>query len=198
MREINEDRPPALGKVIRLTTLALLALTAVCWPLVKFYQKSVHDQTLLGEFIQVSDDFTRPKFFVHRSFHQKDPADKTKYFIYRMGAYSDGKIELPAIPTKDTKSTSTRYRVIINLDDRIFEIKPEGYSNDLSTTLLALHEWAEENGALETMKFKCRIKSDAYYPTDMVSDGDFTLTSEELASFLKTIELSKLFRDSAK
>jgi hypothetical protein len=195
MREITEDRPPAMGKVIRLTTLALLALTVVCWPLVKFYQKSVHDQTLLGEFIQVSDDFTRPKFFVHRSFHQKDPADKTKHFIYRMGAYSDGKTELPAIPNKNNKGTTYKYHVIINLDDRIFEINTDGYSNT-QAILFALHEWAEEKSDLDDLKLKCRIKSSPFY--NEVFDGDFTLTSEELAAFLKTIELSKLFRDSAK
>lgn len=184
-----------MGKVIRLTTLALLALTAVCWPLVKFYQKSVHDQTLLGEFIQVSDDFTRPKFYVHRSFHQKEPADKTKYFIYRMGAYSDGITKLPSIPKKDQKGTTYKYNVIINLDDRIFEINADGYSNT-KAILFALHDWAEEKSDLEDLKLKCRIKSTSY--SNEVFDGDFTLTSEELAAFLKTIELTKVFLDSAK
>lgn len=185
-----------MGKVIRLTTLALLALTAVCWPLVKFYQKSVHDQTLLGEFIQVSDDFTRPKFFVHRSFHQKEPADKTKYFIYRMGAYSDGKTELPVIPNKDKKGTTGNYHVIINLDDRIFEINADGYRRDPKAILFALHDWAEEKSDLEDLKLKCRIKSSSSY--DEIFDGDFTLTSEELKAFLNTIELSKVFLDSEK
>lgn len=113
-----------------------------------------------------------------------------------MGASSDGRVVLPSIPIKDTKGTTPCYNLIVNLNDKIFEIDRNRHDANPQKTLFALHDWAEENSNPEDLKLKCRIKSSSYLIE--IFEGDFTLTSEELTAFLKTIELSKIFAETAK
>ena len=185
-------------KVAAVSLIVLLGFAAASWPLIKTYRKTVRAKELLGEFVQVSDDFTRPKFYIHRSFYKKDPADKPKTFIYRLGAYSDGSVNLPEIPATPQKDNgyafSRGYDVIMNLEDRLFRLEREKTTKEYVATLRELHEWADELGGPETMKLLCRIKKSGY-STEII-EGDFMLVGEELEAFLKTLELTRIFNEA--
>ncbi len=185
-------------KVVAVCLIVLLGLAAASWPLIKTYRKTVRAKELLGEFVQVSDDFTRPKFYIPRSFYKKEPADKPKTFIYRLGAYSDGRVnlpEIPATPQKDNGYAFGRgYDVIMNLEDRLFSLEREKTTKEYVATLRELHEWADELGGPETMKLLCRIKKSGY-STEII-EGDFMLVGEELEAFLKTLELTRMFNEA--
>jgi hypothetical protein len=187
-------------KVVAVSLIVLLGLAAASWPLIKTYRKTVRAKELLGEFVQVSDDFTRPKFYIQRSFYKKDPADKPKTFIYRLGAYSDGRVNLPEIPATPQKENSEvfslGYDVIMNLEDRLFRLEREKTTKEYVATLRELHEWADELGGPETMKLLCRIKRSGY-STHAIIEGDFMLAGEELEAFLKTLELTRIFNEAA-
>ena len=185
-------------KVVAVSLIVLLGLAAASWPLLKNYRKTVRAKELLGEFVQVSDDFTRPKFYIHRSFYKKDPADKPKTFIYRLGAYSDGRVNLPEIPATPQKENGYAfgrgYDVIMNMEDRLFSLEREKTTKEYVATLRELHEWADELGGPETMKLLCRIKRSGY-GTEII-EGDFMLVGEELEAFLKTLELTRIFNEA--
>jgi len=182
------------------TLIVLLGLTAASWPLINTYRKTARAKELLMEFVQVSDDFTRPKFYVHRSFYKKAPVEKPKTFIYRLGAYSDGRVSLPEIPETPKKADGDTfglgYDVIINLEDRLFRLEREKSTKEYAATLRELHEWADEIGGFETTKLLCRIKRSGY-GTEII-EGDFVLVGQELDAFLKTLELTMIFNEEAK
>ncbi len=180
--------------LIAWATIFLVAISIFGFFWIKSYRKSARINELLPEFVQASDDFTRPKHYIHRNFHKKNPTEKSKYFVYWLGAYSNGYSHLPSIP--DGKDTSVRYKVFINLNDNLFILDPYYYHNEIPTSLNELHECAERADGLDNLKLLCRIKKNGYLSE--ITEGDFELTGDELDAFLKTIELTKLFRETAK
>jgi len=189
-----QEAPPAptrnLGKISTLIILALLILSAASWPLIKSYRLAARIEELMPEFVQVSDSFTRPKFYMHKSFLKIEPAIKPKSFIYRLGAYSDGGFTKPEIPTESGRQTSD-YEIIINLNDRLFVLERNFYSTSNRDTFTKIIELADEVSGSGLINLSCRIRG-------FDISGDFSVEGLELEAFLKTLELSKLFKESAK
>ncbi len=181
--------------IIGWAIVIVLAIIIASFFWFKSYRKYARIKELLPEFVQVSDDFTRPKFFVHKAFHEKAPSEKPKYFVHRLGAYTDGRVRLPYMPTVKNGETG-EYDVIINLEDKIFTLHYYDYQKDHISVLSELNAWVSEAGEIATIKLRCRVKRHGV--NTAVVEGDFTLTGEELDGFLKTIELSNLYLDTSK
>ena len=190
-------------KVAAVSLIVLLGLTVASWPLIKTYRKNARMKELLCEFVQVSDDFTRPKFYIHRSFYKKIPTDKPKAFMYWLGAYSDGRVGLPEIPATPKKENGyafgREYNVFLNLEDRLFTLGSVKTTKENVEALMELQQWADELGEPETMKLKCRIigRSAHNSSESEIIGGDFMLVGEELEAFLKTLELTRIFNEAA-
>jgi hypothetical protein len=193
-----QEAPPAptrnLGKISTLIILALLILAAASWPFIKSYRRAARIEELMPEFVQVSDSFTRPKFYIHKSFHKIEPSIKPRYFIYRLGAYSDGGFKIPEIPTENG-SQSSGYDVIINFNERLFELGTKNYSADDRARFAEIIALADGVSGSASINLSCRVMGRDY---SKVISGDFSVEGLELEAFLKTLELSKLFKESAK
>jgi hypothetical protein len=197
MQEAPQRRPmPRALKRITMSLATIITVAVLCLGFIKLkeHSKSARINELLSEFVQVSDDFTRPKHYIHRNFHKKNPTEKSKYFVYLLGSYSNGYSNLPSIP--DGKDTSVKYKVFINLNDNLFILDPNYYPIEIPKSLNELLECAEKADGLDNLKLLCRIKKNGY-PCE-ITEGDFELTGDELDAFLKTIELTMLFRETAK
>jgi len=127
-------------------------------------------EKLLTEFVQVSDKFTRPKAYVHKALVRTKTTPEPKDFIHHFHAY--------------------------NMDDEIWHLydgQRSPYQDDEFLSRTRKHY----KRALKVLYF--RIKDRWPFPAHnprrpKVIEGDFIAEGTEADAFLKTMELSRLFK----
>jgi hypothetical protein len=168
-------------------------------PYLKKLRAAAKIEELLPEFIQASDHFTRPKHFVHKALIGDTESEGAERFIRELGAYSDGSVKTPELARPTEKKPHTRYRVIFNVNDKIFSIyssekvihmnEMDGNGHDYMSMLDLTHKFQrEELGVIHV-----RIAPIWVNQFSGVEANDFTLEGIKLEAFLKTLELSRQF-----
>jgi hypothetical protein len=154
-------------------------------------------EELLPDFIQASDHFTRPKHFVHKALIGDTESEGAERFIRELGAYSDGSVKTPELARPTEKKPHTRYRVIFNVNDKIFSIYSSekvihpklmdgnGYAY-MSMLDLAHKSQREELGVIH-------VRTEPVNEYSSVESDDFPLEGIKLEAFVKTLELSRQF-----
>ena len=169
--------------VLGLTVIVLAAIFG--WPRIKKARAQSRIEELLPEFEQVSDKFTRPKVFMHKAFKDIAGEGQPKLFVYRIRAHSDGRFRNPEIiPYKVGRYEDGVYEAVINLNDTIFGLYDEwNREKFLGHAVSVLNH--------EDISLAVRI-SPGY--SSKITKGEYTVQGSELSAFMKTIELTHLFK----
>jgi hypothetical protein len=153
-------------------------------------------EKLLTEFVQVSDKFTRPKAYVHKALVRTKTTPEPKDFIHHFHAYSDGILRMPEMTSEQAPKGEGTYVVCINMDDEIWDLydgQRSPYQDDEFLSRTRKHY----KRALKVLYFriKDRWPTPAHNPRrPKVIEGDFIAEGTEADAFLKTMELSRLFK----
>ena len=171
--------------VLGLTVIVLAAIFG--WPRIKKARAQSRIEELLPEFEQVSDKFTRPKVFMHKAFKDIAGEGQPKHFASAIRAYSDGGFRMPdIIPYKGGRYDDGRYEAVINLNDTIFHLVTyvEGdRAKFLGHAVSVLNH--------EDISLAVRISPEY---SSKITKGEYTVQGSELSAFMKTIELTHLFK----
>ena len=168
-----------------LTVLAIIAIFS--WFGIKKALAQSRIDELLPEFVEVTDKFTRPKVFVHKSFMDIPGEGQPRHFVCRVSAYSDGQSRMPEIiPYVGNSFYDFNYNVVVNLNDTIFE----------------LHHLREKDRRSEFFDFAMGLVNRPDITLDVrirapdskkITSGDYTPKGTEIIAFMKTLELTHLF-----
>ncbi len=168
-----------------LTVLAIIAIFS--WFGIKKALAQSRIDELLPEFVEVTDKFTRPKVFVHKSFMDIPGEGQPRHFVCRVSAYSDGQFRMPEIiPYVGNSFYDYNYNVVVNLNDTIFE----------------LHHLREKDRRSEFFDFAMGLVNRPDITLDVrirapdskkITSGDYTPKGTEIIAFMKTLELTHLF-----
>ena len=169
--------------VLGLTVIVLAAIFG--WPRIKKARAQSRIEELLPEFEQVSDKFTRPKVFMHKAFKDIAGEGQPKLFVYRIRAHSDGSFRMPEIiPHEGNKEVDWRYVADVNLNDTIFNLYSMGnLEGFLGHAVSVLNH--------EDISLAVRISPEY---SSKITKGEYTVQGSELSAFMKTIELTHLFK----
>lgn len=165
-----------------LTVLTIIAIFS--WFGIKKALAQSRIDELLPEFVQVTDKFTRPKVFIHKSFIDIPGEGQPRHFACRLMAYSDGRIKAPIL-----NKEKDAFRVAVNINDRIFEFNCPSFNNEFSSFV----DFATGLAGNEDIDLDIRI-TDVYNSNNRITPGDYTIKGSELAAFMKTLELTHLFK----
>ncbi len=175
------------AKVITVGLFALACIGIFSWSGIRRARVQARIDVLLPEFEQVSDKFTRPKVFVHKSFKDIPGEGQPRHFACRISAYSDGRFRMPEIVTrKGNDSPDFAYNVVVNLNDTIFEM----YSLE-EKRCLEFFEFAASLANREGNTLDIRIRDTE---SKKITPGDYTIKGSELTAFMQTVELTHLFK----
>ncbi len=142
---------------------------------------------LLPEFEQVSDKFTRPKAFLHKSFKTISGEGQPKHFVYRMSAHSDGVLRMPDLVSSDIFYDRRRYTVTINLNESLFKADYSSPYVEMRRFLNDAARFSGDNG------IALAVRIEPYWPGN-IEKGDYSIEGDELKAFMKTVELTYLFK----
>lgn len=142
---------------------------------------------LLPEFVQVSDKFTRPKVFVHKTFVDIPGEGQPRHFVCRVSAFSDGQFRMPEIKRNEF------YHVVVNLNDTIFEMNSAPHDEKRRREFF---DFAMALVNREDITLDVRITASSFVATEStkITSGDYTPKGTELMAFMKTLELTHLFK----
>ena len=175
--------------MVGLTVLAMVGIFS--WFGIKKALAQSRIDELLPEFVQVSDKFTRPKVFVHKSFMDIPGEGQPRHFVCRISAYSDGRFRMPEIIPYRFLPSEQFYNVVVNLNDTIFEMhsaqdeKRQREFFDFAMTLVN-----REDITLDVRITVPRIRATE---STKITSGDYTPKGTEIMAFMKTLELTHLF-----
>ena len=173
----------ALALAVGLTLVALFSLTRI-----KKARAQSRINELLPEFEQVSDKFTRPKVFLHKSFKAISGEGHPKHFVYRMSAHSDGALRMPELLSTDISPDYRRYTAVINLNENIFRIDSGNAYNEMRVLLDQTASLPSDIG----IALAVRIEPSTW--ASKIQKGDYSIEGDELKAFMKTMELTYLFK----
>jgi hypothetical protein len=165
----------------------LSIIYAVGWLLIPELRRAAQLEELLSDFIEISDKFTRPKVYVHRSFAAPKEPKEPKDFAYLISARADGSLILPRMATGTAHITDQQYGVCINLGDELFSMVNLAYCDDRPLLDSACRH-IEKNLQVVHIRITPLTKSST------VIHGDFTIEGNEAKAFLETLKLVYLFK----
>ncbi len=171
--------------MVGLTVLAMVGIFS--WPSIRKARAQSRIYELLPEFVEVTDKFTRPKIFVHKSFMDIPGEGQPRHFACRLRAYSDGRFRMPeVIPFKGNDVDDYAYDLVVNLNDTIL----------VTTSLFDRNHqeffgYAVSLANREDITLDVRIKAPN---SKKITSGDYTIKGTELMAFMKTLELTHLFK----
>ena len=189
----DEGKETTWGRgILMISTWAFLILK-FCIPALLKYWSNAEIERLLPEFVQVSDHFTRPKHFIHKALIGNVDTGYADSFIRRLGAYSDGSLQTPALTDRNGEKGHITYKVIICIKDKIFPIvvSDKVYNNN-GHSYQKMSEVAHETRSEGIDVIHVRIATDAGTSTEQTDD--ISLEGVRLEAFIKTLELSSQFR----
>ena len=167
-----------------LTVLAIICIFS--WFGIKKALAQSRIDELLPEFVQVSDKFTRPKVFVHKTFVDIPGEGQPRHFVCRVSAYSDGKFRMPEIiPNEGNLLYDQHYNVVVNLNDTIFVKLPD--PNEIER----FFSFAMGLANRPDITLDVRIRAPN---SRKITSGDYTPKGTEIIAFMKTLELTHLFK----
>lgn len=171
--------------MVGLTVLTIIAIFS--WFGIKKALAQSRIDELLPEFVQVTDKFTRPKVFVHKTFVDIPGEGQPRHFASRLRAYSDGRFRMPEIvPIDGNDIYDYGYDLVINLNDTIWAATSWNELNNQE-----FFEYAVSLANREDINLDVRIKVSK---SRKITSGDYTIKGTELAAFMKTLELTHLFK----
>ena len=165
----------------------LSIIYAVGWLLIPELRRAAKLEELLSDFFEISDKFTRPKVYVHRSFAAPKEPKEPKDFAYLVGAKSDGTLMLPRMATGSASIMDEQYGVCINLGDELFGMHNLGYWDDRTLLERACHH-------LDNNLESVHIRITPHNKKSNVIHGDFTIEGHDAKAFLETLKLVYLFK----
>lgn len=172
-----------LAMTVGISVLVIAGLFS--WPKIKKMRAQSRIDELLPEFEQISDRFTRPKVYAHKSFKDITGEGQPKHFVSKVRAYSDGRLRMPEIiPQEGNHELDWYYVADVNLNEKIFDLYSRG---DLEGFLNYATSVTDKDG----ISLAIRIRT---YNSKKISNGEYTVQGEELAAFMKTMELTHLFK----
>ena len=165
----------------------LVILSAVGWLSIPSFRRAAQLEELLSDFVEISDRFTRPRVYIHKSFAATKEPTEPKDFAYLISARADGSLILPRMATGTAHITDEQYDACINLGDELFTINKNGYrGNDKFLECACRH--LDEN--LQAIHIRITPK----YKKLNVIHGDFTIEGHDATAFLQTLKLVYLFQ----
>lgn len=191
----DEGHETTWGRGILMISTWAFVIFKFCIPALSKYWSNAEIERLLPEFIQVSDHFTRPKHFIHRALIGNADTGYADSFIRRLGAYSDGSLQTPALTDRDGKKGHITYKVIICIKDKIFPIVvSDRLYNNNGYSYQKMSDVANETRLEGIDVIHVRIATDT--GTSSEQTDDISLEGVRLEAFIKTLELSGHFRIS--
>ena len=154
--------------LITLGVVAIGALGAFGWLAYKVNAAAQRRDELLKDFVQVSDDFTLPKVYRHKTFERRT-GDLSQLVATSYGALTH-------------KSSPGSFRLSVNHDGVIVENATGG--SGFSTIVDRLCSLKPEE--VSASEIKCRMMFGALAE-------DFSLQGEDKEAFIRTFELAEAF-----
>ena len=178
-----------MSVIVIMVGLYVIAMVGIfSWPSIRKARAQSRIYELLPEFVEVTDKFTRPKVFVHKSFMDIPGEGQPRHFVCRVSAYSDGQFRMPEIiPYMGNRIYDYNYRVVVNLNDTIFEID---YFQD-ETRRREFFGFATGLVNHQDITLNVRIRAPE---SKKITSGDYTPKGTEIMAFMKTLELTHLFK----
>ncbi len=165
----------------------LSIIYAVGWLLIPELRRAAQLEELLSDFVEISDKFTRPKLYIHRSFAEPKEPKEPKDFACLVGVKSDGSLMLPRMATGPASIMDEQYGVCINLGDELFGMNNVGYWDDRSLL----------ESVCRHLDKKLQVVHIRITPQNKKSNiihGDFKIEGHEAKAFLQTLKLVFLFK----
>jgi len=149
---------------------AVAALGLFGWVAYKHNAAAQRRDELLKDFVQVSDDFTLPKVYQHKTFAQR--SDQLAQLVATSYGHlthktSPGSFRLSVNHEGTIVEEATRRSGVSTIVDRLCSLKPE---------------------EVKASEIKCRV-----IMFDIRTPQDFTLQGEDKEAFIRTFELAETF-----
>ena len=165
----------------------LVILSAVGWLSIPSFRRAAQLEELLSDFVEISDRFTRPRVYIHKSVAATKEPTEPKDFAYLISARADGSLILPRMSTGPASITDEQYDACINLGDELFSMVNLAYCYDRPLLDSACRH-IEKNLQVVHIRITPLTKSST------VIHGDFTIEGNEAKAFLETLKLVYLFK----
>ncbi len=153
-------------------------------------------ETLIRDFLQTSDRFSRPRIYRHKVFNPNtSEVTEANSFVQLMSVSSDGHFILPEMTKGPFNCHTDIYSVNICIGDDVLSVtKDQNYhwytKQDFIFKFIAKHS-GEADKIAHFRITKRDMRSN-------VVTGDFSISGAEFDGFMKTIELAKYFDKSPK
>jgi hypothetical protein len=167
-------------------SVILLGLLIYCGSLIKNQLADRRQKELLHEFVQMSDEFTRPRIYKHKKFTSTKAAQFPQDWLYAFEVDSQGKLFIP------TPESPCSVKLAFNEEVLVFDSNLMGsyYVEHNKNQEERLFSMVNEISSTEDLKVpvrKCKVVS---------KDIDATIEGEDLKALVETMELAKLLRMS--
>jgi hypothetical protein len=167
-------------------SVILLGLLIYCGSLIKNQLEDIRQKELLHEFVQMSDEFTRPRIYKHKKFASTKVAQFPQDWLYAFEVDSQGKLFIP------TPESPCSVKLAFNEEVLVFDSNLMGsyYIEHNKKQEELLFDIVNKISSTEDLKVpvrKCKVVS---------KDIDATIEGEDLKALVETMELAKLLRKS--
>lgn len=123
---------------------------------------------------------------MHKAFKDFPGEGQPKHFVYRIRAHSDGRFRMPEIiPQEGNLELDWHYVADVNLNEKIFDLYSRGNLEGFLDHAISVKD-------KDGIYLAIRIRT--FYNSKKISKGEYTVQGDELAAFMKTMELTHLFK----
>jgi hypothetical protein len=167
-------------------SVILIGVLSYCGYLLKNHLADRRQKELLHEFVQMSDEFTRPRIYKHKKFTSTKAAQFPQDWLYSFKVDSQGKLFIP------TPESPCSVKLVFNEEVLVFDSNLMGsyYIEHNKNQEEILFNIVNKISSAEDLKVpvrKCKVVS---------KDIDATIEGEDLKALVETMELAKLLRAS--
>lgn len=167
-------------------SVILFGILGYCGYLLKNHLADRRQKELLQEFVQMSDEFTRPRIYKHKKFTSTKAAHFPQDWLYAFEVDSQGNLFIPTPESPCSVKLAFNEEVLVfdSKAMRLYYIEHNKKQEDLLFDIV--------NNISSTEDLKVPVRK----CTGVSKDIDATIEGEDLKALAETMELAKLLRKS--